>query len=386
MKAKRLAFPVFLAAAVPIVLDLAIIICFGFASEQKRAEDLMQSYTESVANGVYSFFVDAATVAACASTLRSAQDLDWQVLWTELVGFMRSERISRYVRRISLIDTDGYAYDAYATGPVGNRWQGGRRTTDNNDPNAEPLVMTKGSYNVLVKENERGVFSIMTHEPFIPDGLADKALITSAPIIKAGKSIGVIGVTQTTLELSHLYEDLTTDFLDKFGSKAHLFLVSQEGQILSNLDYNKTYGAYMDNLFGRQELIYADKELGEDAHSAVNKAVQSGGNVIEASFHGMRHLMSGVRIPDTPFAVCLAVSKGQMLYSLRDIIIIRINVFLLTLIAASATFFAILESRKKQENGEKPRRQKPTARPAAPKGSWGADDYLEQPVLPPDGK
>ena len=384
MNAKRQALPVFLAAALPIVINLALIICLGFAFEQKRSLDLMHSYAESVANGVYSFFVDAATVAAAASTLHSAQELDWQVLGQELIGFMRSERIARFVRRISLIDTDGYAYDAYATGLVGNRWQGWRRTTDNNDPYAQALVMTSGSYNALVKENERGVFSVMTHEPFIPDGLADKALITSAPIIKEGKSIGVIGVTQTTLELSHLYEDLTTDFLDKFGSKAHLFLVSQEGQILSNLDYNETYGAYMDKLFGRQELIYADEELGEDALSAVNEAVQSGGQIIEASFHGLRHLMSGARIPDTPFAVCLAVSKGQMLHSARDIVIIAINALLLALAAAGAALFG-WRARQNEGDGGKPRRPKPPS-PPAPKGGWGLDDYLEQPVLPPEGR
>ena len=386
MTTKKHIYPVFLAAALPIVLDLILILWFGFSSEQKRAEDLMQSYTESVANGVYSFFVDAAAVAAAASTLHSAQDFDWQVAGDDFTGFMRSERIKRFVRRISLVDSNGYVYDAYETGPVGNRWQGGRRTENNSDPNSEPVVVTDRDYfRILVKENKQGAFSILTHEPFVPDGMTEKALITSAPIIKEGKSIGVVSVSQTMLELSHLYEDLTMDFLDKFGSKAHLFLVSQEGQILSNLDYNETYGTYMDKLFGRGETLSVAAELGENVVSIINEALQDQGCVINGDFHGMRHLVSGARIPDTPFAVCLAVSKSHMLYSLRQLLIIRINVFLLTVVATGAAFYAVSRANN-TEDAPKPRRKKRVARANAPKGSWGLDDYFEQPVLPPDGK
>ena len=335
MKKKRKIHPAVIVLYIPAFIGLILTIFIARSSELKKSEDLIESYAKGLANGISSFFIDATTIASAAASLRSAQDLDWEVAGMDFTGFIRS---NQFIHRISLIDSDGYIYDAYEAGPYGNRWQEGKRTMDNNDPNAEPVnVADREYFQALVTKNTRAEFSVMINEPFVPTGLTEKAFITSAPIISGGKAVGVVSVAQTALELSHLYEDVTMDFFDKFGDKAHVYLVSYGEQLISDLEFNESYGAYMDRLFGRLEPVSVH-ELGEDTVSAIRAAVMDD-RIIDINLHGKRHFAGGIRIEGTPFAVCLSVLKNQMLYASSHIAIIVLVAFLLSGLAGGIVFF-----------------------------------------------
>lgn len=377
-KEKRRAYNALLAAGIPALIGLALTLGIVFAAEVQRTESLIQAYAESITHGISSFFIDATAVASSAASLRSAQELDWEVAGMDFAGFVRS---NRFIHRISLIDSEGYIYDAYEAGPYGNRWQEGRRTMDNSDPDAEPVIVTeRGYFQTLVAENTRGEFSVKISEPFVPGGLTEKAFVTSAPIINGVKAVGAVSVAQTALELSHLYEDIAIDFFDKFGDKAHMYLVSHGEQLISDLEYNETYGAYMDQLFGRLDPVSV-YELGEDTVTVIDAAVRNEKNVISANMHGESHFVIGVRIEGTPFAVCLAVLKSQMLYASRYILIVGIASFVLA--ALAGLIFMTKAIAKDAEGGSKddssPRRAKRSARI-----DLGQDDQFAAPVLPPD--
>ena len=363
---------VVLAAAVGFTLVMSVV----FSVEAKKAQDLVQSYTESVARGISAFFVDAAAIASAATTLNSVQSLNWDEAALEFTGFIRANPL---IQRMSLVDTEGNIYDAFAAGPAGNRWQGGRRTADDTDPNAEPISITGRPYfRALVTENTRGEFRVMTNEVYFPYVLGGKTFATTASIIKDGKAIGVVNVAQTAIQLSQLYEDLSIDFVERFGKEGHLYLVSYGGELVSMLEYNGRYGAYMDELFGSDETVPVSV-LGEDAVAALDATASTNKLVLSSKINGRAHYVAGVQIMNTPFAVFLAVSRRQMLLASRYIAGISTFFFLLTAFLGCFSFFVIVRDGPIfPKNMFKPRGSGGFKRPK------GFDEHLAPPVLPPD--
>lgn len=352
--------PLVLLSAVPALVGLVLVLQAAFSSEQKRSEDLVQAYAERIARGVSAFFIDGSAVASAAATLTSVQEFNLREASTDLIGFMRA---NSHIRRISLVDADGYIYDNYITGAVGNRWHGGRRTANNNDPNSQAAnVSDRDYFRILVKENNVGRFSVMTNEVLAPYLLDGKAFITSAPIIKDGRSIGVVNVVQTVEDLAQLYKEITMDFLDTFGKEARLFLVSYGGDIISRLEYDETLDAYRDELFGVTEIVPVTV-LDDDVLYAIDEAVRHEGRVMTCKIAGDAHLVAGTKMQDTPFAICLAVSKSQMLLAFRLVAIIGIAVFVIA--GLSVAIVVIVMSKRmmvRPEKKKKPRRPKPKKR------------------------
>ncbi len=376
MKGKTKIRIVALSLGIPVFLGIVLIVSIANTVIWEKTENLMKAYTEGVSNGISSFFIDASAVASAASTLRSVQDLDWDVAGQDFTGFIRS---NRFIHRISLVDTDGYLYDAYETGPHGNPWQGGRRTEDNSDPDSEPVTVTEREYfRALVAENVNAEFSVMVNEPFVPSSLTEKAIVTSVPVISGRQVVGAVCVAQTALELSQLYEELTIDFFDKFSNNSHMYLVSYGGQLVSDLEYNAAYGAYMDELFGSAEVVSVHT-LGDDTVSAIDAAIRNEGRVVRADMHGERHFIAGVQIEDTPFAVCLAVSRNRMLSSSRIIGIIGIICLVLVALAVGVGFVFLPKVLPyTDEKGAKPHRTN------RPDNGLGLGEDLVAPILPPN--
>ena len=362
--------------AIPAVIGFGLVIGVAFSAESKRAQDLVQSYTESIAHGISAFFAGARAIASAAATLDSVQELDWSRAGFDLASLARA---APYIQRITMSDTEGYVYDAYPTGPAGNHWQGGRRTTDNSDPNAEPVNISDRPYfRTHVTENAHGKFFAITSEVYFPYAISGKVFANTASIIKDGKAVGAINVAQTAIELSQLYEDISIDFLERFGKEGHIYLVSFGGELVSNLSYNETYGAYMDELFASDETVPVSV-LGEDATAAIYAAAETNKLVVSFNVHGREHYIAGARIPGTPFAACLAVSRRQMLYGSRIIAVIAALTFLLTLLTGGFVFLIAMRDNS-QSPKDKPRR----ARPPKYKPPKGFDARLAPPVLPLD--
>ena len=377
MKAKI--HPAVMAVGLPALIGLILILAITSSSEQKRAEDLVQAYAESIARGVSAFFIDASAVASAAASLTSVKEFSLREASADLIGLIRA---NSYIRRISIVDAEGYIYDTYATGAIGNRWQGGRRTENNSDPNAELANASDSSFfRLLVKENEDGKPYVITNDVFVPYHLDGKSFVTSAPIIKEGKPIGVVNVVQTALELSRLYEDITMDFLEKFGEEAYLFLVSRDGELVSSLKFNATYGAYLDELFGAAETTSV-ATLGDDMVFAIDEAVRNERLVVTAEIDGSPHFIAGVKLEHTPFAVCLAASKGQMLFASRLIFLVATSAFAITALLVAIVF--IVMSRRMTEPAHRPPKPRRQKQPSRARWAKDFDDDLVPPELPPD--
>ena len=376
--------PAVLLSGLPSLIGLVIIICIVFSAEHKRAEDLIQAYTESIAGGLSTFFLDASITATTAATLHTTQDLNFE---RAIADFRALVRANQRIYRISMVDADGYVYDVIEAGSSGNPYQGWRRTTDNNDPNAEPTNLSQQPhFRELVTNNTTGEFYTLTDKVYVPQGLYPKAFVTSAPIIKNGKSIGMINVAQTSVELSRLYEDLTMDFLDKFGDKAHLILVSNKGQLISYLIYNKSYGAYMDELYATPEIGTISMLGIDDFDDVVERAIASKNHITSSTYHGESHFIGGAQVQGTPFGVFLAVAKRHMLPALRQVVIVGIVAFALTMLSF-AVWFILMPSLTVSDAKKPPKtRRRKLTKAMRKMRAKEEEDAFTSPVLPPDSR
>ena len=117
--------------------------------------------------------------------------------------FVNVVRAKDTVDRISFLGLDGCFYDAYASGLGGNPCLGGRRSSNDADPNAEPLVFTSRDYfRELITGNTRGEFKTQVTEPYVPGGLAEKQITMRAAVIHDGQVAGAVTVSQTLAGLA----------------------------------------------------------------------------------------------------------------------------------------------------------------------------------------
>ena len=320
-----------MAGIIPVWIGISIIITVSIVSDRQKAGTLIEEYTSGVAESISTFFEDGATLATYLARLQSDLELDWLDGGQRLFeGFVATCPTVNYA---SLVDAEG---SVWITGYDGNRWHGGRRTTDDSDPNATPLsVVAREYYRPLIADNAAGRFSIMVNEPYIPTGLTDKNIVISVPIIRGGRSVGVVNSAQTSREISVLYNRITADFYDRFGDDARLYLITESDQVVSALRWDAATRSYKDILDGTDEIVYGRGFLDNGLISALSESRASGERVIAAQITGKQRLVvyktiqGGSWIESTPYAIAFAVSESTMLASSRIIVVAGVAMLIL---------------------------------------------------------
>ena len=316
------------AALIPMWIGIAAIAAIARASDRKKTFNLMEEYVANMSASISSFFAQAIDAANDLAVVHAEATQEW--LGEHGAGQVFSKILASkaYISRATFIDLQGDVFDAYASGPVGNPWQGGRRTTNNDEPDSPRIALNDRDYFAeLVTNNPRGESRVVVNEPYIPRGFTGKYFITSAAVVHDGRPIGIVNVAQTSDELSRLNVNLAAELDDKFSTNAHLFIISDGGQIVTELRYNQNDRAYRDNFANTTEEVYLDA-LTPDYVSALNAAIASS-EVITATMHGEAHFLSAARIKGTPLMLCLATSRSTMLSASRAMLILGAVLFLL---------------------------------------------------------
>ena len=323
-----------LVSLIPILIGLIVIASVSLRADSSKTLNLIAEYTGSVRSSLSTFFVKAQDMATYVAAMQGRLMLDWD---EGRHVFEDCQKQNSYVSRVTYIDSEGYVYIIGA----GNPYQGGRSTANDSDPNAAPVIATDRDYfRSLVANNKRGEFKVMVSEPYIPRGLANKTIVTSASVIHNGEGVGVINIDQTTAELSSVYEVLTANFLDRFGKNAHLYLISDGGQLVSSLEYNEEHGAYEETLFNHEEIVSANT-LSQDTLATFNSASRMGDVIITASIDGTQVFVATARIEGTPFTLFFAVPQRAILSSSYTIIALSIGSFVLIAVLLISIIFAI---------------------------------------------
>ena len=322
-----------LISLLPILAGLALITGTARSSDISKTTDLIAEYTGSVASDITAFFNYGVDMAKYLAILQS----NAMLAWNDGLGliFKSYRDANDFVADVALVMEDG----SYCiTSTDGNPYQGGRATVDNSDPEAAPIMLTdRDYYQALVVNNPSARFFTFITEPYANALLDYKRVLANAPIINGGRSRGLVCVTQTTNELSAVYSKSTANFYDRFGDAAHLYLISDGGQLLTSLEYSSERRAYVDSLADVRDAVYSDS-LGQEALSAFSAAQAGGGAIISTRLDGKRQFVSSTRIEGTPYTLCFAVPRSAMLGSADRIMAISAISFVLI----AALLFGIL--------------------------------------------
>ena len=327
-----------LASLLPIFAGLALITGTVRSSDREKTFDLIAEYTGSVASDITAFFNSGLEMAKYLAVLQSTEMTAWDAGARDI--FVAFRDINDYVTDAAIVMEGGISYITSS----GNPWQGGRLTADDSDPNAAPLLLTdRDYYQALIANNPSGRFFTFVTEPYANDLLAYKRVLVNAPIIIGGAPRALVCLTQTTNDLSSYYSKSTANFYDRFGEDAHLYLVSDGGQLLTTLEYSKEARGYVDTIAGIREPVYSST-LGADALSAFGEAQRRDGAIIISSIDGRRCLVSSTRIEGTPYTLCFYVPRSAMLGATNRILALSVISFVLIAVLLVGILFGITGS------------------------------------------
>ncbi len=308
---------------IPMWIALVIITATGMASDRQRALVLIEEYTTSIASSVSTFFTNARDAASHLALMQGEMMPRWSDGGKQL--FTKFVELNDSIHTITFADADGYYYTTAAG--IGNPYQGGRATENNELPDAAPLSIADSNYfRTLVTNNSQALPLTIVNEPMVYPGFPIVCIFTSSAVIHEGRAAGLVSVTQTLAELSNLYTSLAANFMDRFGTQAKMHILSKGEQLVSSLRYNKEERSYTDVLFGIKQIVLAET-LGAEAIEAYKGAAESESNVIAAKLEGTDCFVSTVSIANTPFALCFAVPQSYMLPTSRSMLTTAIILF-----------------------------------------------------------
>ena len=331
-----------LAAIIPVIIAIAVIVWQVTVSDTRKAFQIVQGYVGAITSGLSSFFDDARNAATSLATFQGDSQLSWSDAERTFSQFARA---SDSIARITLVDAEGYMYE---TGRSGNVWQGGRRTENDFSPDSRPLSAAGADYfRALVSSNTSGASSVLVREPYLPAGSSIKSINTIVPIIHNGRAVGLVDVTQTSLALSRVYNQLlgSFNFAEMFGTGARLYLLSTGeggGQLISQVAFNRDSGEYEDSLFNSLEIVSLSS-LGSEMLSAFEAAIRSVGGTVLSDVDGTSCFVTAVSIADTPFTICLTVPRGYMMATAYRVASLG-AVFVAIIIIATALVLAVISS------------------------------------------
>ena len=329
-----------LVGLIPVLVGTTINIAVSLRSDRVNAGRIIEEYTEGIAENIASFLDEGAAVATFVATLQADMDYDWLEGGKRL--FEHFATMSPSVDYISLADTEG---SIWMTGFEGNSYHGGRRTSNDSDPNAQPLSVThRAFFRPLITDNVRGEFSFVVDEPYIPTGLTDKNIVISAPVIRGGRSAGVVSVYQNSKTIAELYARISSDFYSRFRNNARLYILTKSEQVVGALRWNDATNSYVDVIAGTNEVVNAKGFLTDDFIEAANKSLANDQRVVSSHVNGRTRLVrckdiSGARIGETPYAIAFAVTESEMLSASRTIMISGIASLVLIVVVMSLAFY-----------------------------------------------
>ena len=310
-----------LVCLLPILIGFGIITAVARASDRAKTLALIEEYTGSIATSLEAFFDEAAELAVYLAALQGELEVEWAEGGSRIFTTLVSNNAS--VKEAGRVDENG---DTYLTNVPGNPWKGGRVTVNDADPDAVAVNLVGSEYWITYIEGNRGDPAAFVVEPYVPDGMDYKAIVTGAPVMRAGRCVGAVNIFQSSQELSSLYADITKRFMDRFGTEAQSYLISDGGQLVSSVKYSAEARGYRDSLWGTNDIVSSDT-LGREALSVFDSALKSGQSVVTANLAGVSCFVSSTRIENTPFILCFAVRAGYMLSSTRTILLTSFVVF-----------------------------------------------------------
>lgn len=322
-----------LSALLPFLIGVWIITSISHSNGTKQAQALLSEYAGRVGEGISSFFSTAKSVALSACQLQGVKDMDWERTKGNFNGFINA---NPSIHMMSLADSNGYVYESNSDG---NPAQGGRRTANDTDPDAAPIVLTDRDYYIeLVTNNKTGLQKTFVTDAYILRGQTSKNIVSCASIIRDNKSIGIVMVTQTAEELGNEYLHLVADFEQMFGTGAHLLMASSSGQIVSHLVYDIQSKTYTDKILQSAEYIDINT-LDSSTIQAISNIGESENSILSFKTGGEDFFLSKQNIQGTPFSLYLFVPENYILASTNAILVASaITLIIVTLILFTTIF------------------------------------------------
>jgi methyl-accepting chemotaxis protein len=328
---KKLTVVFILISIVPLLAGMGIILLQTSSTIRHNTQGFLSQYSTAAAGDIAAFFKRATALVEVASFTPGLAEMEWQArketLDPLIVELIKTDSINTYL----YVNTDG---SYYRSDNPGNPAWGGLVTTDNENPDAAPnLLSTRDYFKVLVEGNTRGEHRTYVSNPILSVSTGQKIVIAGSSVLNTtGDAAGLLGFYIQEHTLEEILDAMTAQIRDNFGEQLTLLIFSSNHSILSRREYDPSRGKYIELALNvNEELTITD--LPANLQQAC-KDIASGSSLSYQDEHGERYYMTSSAVADTGYWVVLTLPE-RVLYSTI------VNIQLITLIIFAATIIIV---------------------------------------------
>ncbi|HHU36076.1 MAG TPA: HAMP domain-containing protein [Treponema sp.] len=228
---------------------MVIITLASSTTIKENAQGFFYQYTQNKAKDIATFFSEEKGYVESFSIYPEIISLKWDTILPTLLDIKSN---SSTIDSFLLVRGNG---SYFRSDNLGNPAHEGLVTPDNSDPNSKPISLTTRDYfQRLIVQNTLSLKHTVLSSPNLSKSTGKKQIVMATNIHNSnGISCGLFAVTITGEVIEHAVNTVSNDLEKQFGTQGNLFLLSDDGAIVSHIKYDREEKRYSEQILSKAE-------------------------------------------------------------------------------------------------------------------------------------
>ncbi|HOC30500.1 MAG TPA: methyl-accepting chemotaxis protein [Treponemataceae bacterium] len=324
---KKLILMFTIVSVMPFVCGMLFILTRTGRAMRSDAANFMTEYTNEISGEIGAFFGDKIGYISALSHLPDITGFEWAKAGPALNRLAKEDGD---IAAFMLVRADG---SYYRSDNPGNPAWGGRVTPDNSDPDSSPTLLTERDYfKELVSGPTARNKQVWLSEPVFSKATQKKQIIIGTNLFtNQSTPVGLLAILQEAGPLSEHLTSQASRLGDYFGTESALFLVSDQGSVISMIAQTDAAAGYAEQVLTTNELWTLDDVPAEIAETvrSLKASNQETARFFWKEKRGFYHA-SIKRVPRTNYSVIFTVPDRTLYASVYSIYASMITISVLT--------------------------------------------------------
>ena len=324
---KKLILMFTIVSVMPFVCGMLFILTRTGRAMREDAGNFMTEYTDEISDEIGAFFGDKIGYISALSHLPDITGFEWAKAGPALNRLAKEDGD---IAAFMLVRADG---SYYRSDNPGNPAWGSRVTPDNSDPDSSPTLLTERDYfKELVSGPTARNKQVWLSEPVFSKATQKKQIIIGTNLFtNQSAPVGLLAILQEAGPLSEHLTSQASRLGDYFGTGSALFLVSDQGSVISMIAQTDAASGYSEQVLTTNELWTLDDVPAEIAETvrSLKASNQETARFFWKEKRGFYHA-SIKRVPRTNYSVIFTVPDRTLYASVYSIYASMITISVLT--------------------------------------------------------
>lgn len=329
---QKITFSFICTAIVPLIIGIVIVCRITFGNVAQMSSNVLTAYSGRVAMGMEAVFTSVTQLTQSITQLEAVQRKDWQ---NSRPALQELVSINYYINKILLADTDG---TYWTTETAGNLAQNNKVSVDDMNPTAPLVTITDRDYfKQAVLNNTALNKTPVISEPIFSKTTNIMQIMICAPIITHSEIQGAILTVVTVNGIDRAFNNFLENISSALGLNTSVMLVSNDGHVIVNYEYDEGTQTYRDSLSQNGKLNTVN-DISEELATTVQQLSSQETGIADIEYKNMKCQISKNAISGTPFSIYVVTPYSFLLNTANTLLkaMITILLILLAIIAIGA--------------------------------------------------